>query len=220
MRKIPKVINQEEFETIFKVVKESEHQKRQEIMLAMILAFEAGMRISEILGYNNSISRCCNSSIEKKNVERKHKKVKINLCKECGKELSSKDMKLGKEWKIQPLTKEQVNKTSIRVISGKGQKDRIVARPKRVNEKAVSMLPLTIQRRFFQGYITKLGKKVLDKHITAHTYRHGFATHYYNKTKDILGLQQTLGHARTDTTSIYAHTNPEDTVNKIREVFE
>ena len=176
-KKIPKIISQTEFETLFKEVQKSKHKKHKEIMLAMLLAFEAGMRISEILGYD------------------------------------------GKN-KIQPLQKEQIDQTSIRVVQGKGKKDRIIARPKRVNANAVKMLPLKLQRRTLQRFITILGRKVLDKHITFHTLRHGFATHYYNKTKDILGLQQTLGHSRTDTTSIYAHTNPEQTINKIREVFE
>jgi len=81
------------------------------------------------------------------------------------------------------------------------------------------MLPLTIKRRFLQLHITKLGKEVLGKCITFHTLRHGFATHYYNKTKDIRGLQQSLGHSRLDTTAIYAHTNPEDTIKKSRRFF-
>jgi len=174
--KIPKIISQEEFELLLKTVQKSKHKLKKEIMLCMILAFEAGLRISEILGYKG------------KNT-------------------------------IQPLQQDQVDQTSIRVIQGKGKKDRVVARPKRVNANAVKMLPLKVQRRTLQRFITVLGKKELNKHITFHTLRHGFATHYYNKTKDILGLQQTLGHSRTDTTSIYAHTNPEETINRIREVF-
>jgi len=142
----------------------------------MLLSFEAGMRISEIVGFTG------------KNV-------------------------------IQPLQRNQIDQTSIRVISGKGKKDRIIARPKRVNANAIKILPLKLKRRTLQRYITYAGKEVLGKHITFHTLRHGFATHYYNKTKDILGLQQTLGHSRTDTTSIYAHTNPEETTKRIRDVF-
>jgi len=177
VKKIPKIINQEEFEQLFKAVQKSKHKWRRQVMLAMLLGFEAGMRISEILGYEG-----------KKNI-------------------------------IQPLQRSQIEQSYIRVIGGKGQKDRIVSRPKRVNEVAIKMLPLTIKRRFLQMFITKLGKKVLNKHITFHTLRHGFATHYYNKTKDIRGLQQSLGHSRLDTTAIYSHTNPEETIKKIQEVF-
>lgn len=176
-QKIPKIISQEEFELLLKTVQKSKHKLKKEIMLCMVLAFESGLRISEILGYN------------------------------------------GKKNTIQPLQQDQIDQTSIRVIQGKGKKDRVVARPKRLNANAIKMLPLKLQRRTLQRFITLLGQNLLNKHITFHTLRHGFATHYYNKTKDILGLQQTLGHSRTDTTSIYAHTNPEETINKIREVF-
>jgi len=143
-------------------------------LIAMILGFESGMRISEIVGYAD---------------------------------------------RIKPLTKEQVSNSSIKILSGKGERDRIVPRPKRLNQKAVDSLPLTISRRSLQGFITKLGKKVLNKDITFHTLRHGFATHYYNKTHDLRGTQMLLGHARIDTTTIYAHVNPEDLLKRVEEVF-
>lgn len=175
-KKIPKIITQEEFEKIFKATQKSKHKWKKQVMIAMLLGFEAGLRISEILGYD------------------------------------------GKN-KIQPLQRSQIDQASIRIISGKGKKDRVVSRPKRLNENALKLLPLKIKRRFLQLYITKLGKEVLNKHITFHTLRHGFGTHYYNKTKDIRGLQQQLGHSRLDTTAIYSHTNPEETIKKIQEVF-
>ncbi len=168
MRKLPKIINQEEFEKLFKA------EKDKEVRIAMLLGFEGGLRISEIVGLKG---------------------------------------------KVPALTKDRVETASIRIESGKGGKDRIVPRPKRLNETARNMLPLQIPRRTLQHRVTQLGKKVLDKHITFHTLRHGFATHYYNKTQDILGLQQALGHTRTDTTSIYAHTNPEETMKRIQEAF-
>ncbi len=182
MRKLPKIISQEEFEKLLvatlKLEKETKGKNRKlrlkKYRIAMLLGFEAGMRISEIVGYID---------------------------------------------KVPALTKNNVESASIRVVSGKGSKDRIVPRPKRLNQTAVDMLPLQIKRRALQDFVTKLGKKVLDKEISFHTLRHGFATHYYNKTKDILGLQQAMGHSRTDTTSIYAHTNPEDMLKQAREIF-
>jgi site-specific recombinase XerD len=39
---------------------------------------------------------------------------------------------------------------------------------------------------------------------TTHTLRHSFATHAYAAERDILAVQQLLGHARPETTSIYA----------------
>lgn len=47
-KKLPKIISQEEFEKIFKAC------KNKEIKLAMLLGFEAGLRISEIVGLKNS----------------------------------------------------------------------------------------------------------------------------------------------------------------------
>ena len=176
LKKIPKIISQKEFEEILKHTLNSKKKNRKQLALAMLLAFEAGMRISEIVGFKG------------KNI-------------------------------IQPLQKDQVDDTSIRVLQGKGKKDRVIARPKRVNANAIKLLPLKLERRTLQRYVTYIGKDILGKHITFHTLRHGFATHYYNKTKDIRGLQQTLGHSRLDTTAIYAHTNPEETIKKIRDVF-
>ena len=46
-KKIPQVITQEEFEKIFEVEKDKQYK------LAFLLCFEAGMRISEIVGLQN-----------------------------------------------------------------------------------------------------------------------------------------------------------------------
>jgi len=45
----------------------------------------------------------------------------------------------------------------------------------------------------------------INKNITPHKLRHTFATHYYEKTKDLRRLQMILGHASSNTTDIYAH---------------
>ena len=46
-------------------------------------------------------------------------------------------------------------------------------------------------------------------HLTTHMLRHSYATAWYNKTKDLFGLQDQLGHADTKTTHIYAKTSNE-----------
>lgn len=180
-KKLPTIISQEEFELLFsnaKKIRENSHKKRKKIinqyMIAMLLGFEAGMRLSEIVGLPG---------------------------------------------RIKPLQKSQVSNSSIKIISGKGEKDRIVPRPKRFNQKAINELPLKISRRALQNFTTYLGKLVLKKRITFHTLRHGFATHYYNKTKDLRGLQVLLGHSRLDTTQIYAHVDPQELLKRAEEVF-
>jgi len=45
--------------------------------------------------------------------------------------------------------------------------------------------------------------------LTPHMLRHSYATAWYNKTMDLYGLQDQLGHADTRTTHIYAKTSSE-----------
>jgi len=198
-QKLPDYITKEEFEKILSYALEIEKkaksrtrkQRIKSYRIAMLLAFEGGLRVSEIVGYKGKSRR-------------RNKKTG---------EIIVKDIE------IQPLSQKNVEKACIRLKNAKGGKDRVTARPKRLNANALSMLPLKIKRRALQEFVSKVGKECLDKDIHIHTLRHGFATHYYNKTKDILGLQQLMGHSRTDTTSIYSHINPEETINKVRDVF-
>ena len=140
----------------------------------MILGFESGLRISEIVGWKDRVPK---------------------------------------------LTKKNVEPASIRIISGKGAKDRVTMRPKRMNAKAVEMLPLTISRRPLQSFVTELGRKVLGKEISFHTLRSGWATHLINKGRPLHEVQMLGGWSRLDTVGIYLRTNPQSAIEKAREVF-
>ena len=179
-KKLPKIISKEEFEKLYSAVLDLEKkagkkrkQRIKQYRLAIILGFEAGMRISEIVGYKN---------------------------------------------KIPPLDKSQVESSSIRIF-GKGGKDRIVPRPKRMNERAVKMLPLKISRRSLQDFTTKLGLQVLGKKITFHTLRHGFGSHLAGQGRPLHEIQMLMGHSRLDTTGIYLHANPVKAIEGAREAF-
>jgi integrase len=177
MRKLPKIINQEEFEKLLKAVskiKGISSRRKKEYQIAMLLGFEAGMRISEIVGYKD---------------------------------------------KVPPLSKSQIEDKQIRVISGKGGKDRIVPKPKRLNNNALKYLPLKLKRRGLQDFITKLGKRVLDKEITFHTLRHGFGSHLAGLNVPLHQIQMLMGHSRLDTTGIYLHANPKEAIDKAQELF-
>lgn len=58
VKKLPKVISQEEFEKLLKKTKKKEHK------LAFILAFEAGLRISEIVGFKDRVPKLKKQSID------------------------------------------------------------------------------------------------------------------------------------------------------------
>lgn len=170
MKKLPTIITKEEFEKLLKATKDKK------LKVAFLLGFEAGLRISEIVGYQD---------------------------------------------KVPQLKKENVNlkENTIKVVSGKGKKDRIVPLPRRFDERCYKLLPLKLKRRTLQHNTTLLGKKILGKKITFHTLRHGFGSHLAGLGMPLHQIQMLLGHSRLDTTGIYLHANPKKTIEEARNLF-
>lgn len=218
---LARVITQEEFEKLFaeaKKVKWVSVSRRRYYRTAMLLGFEAGMRISEVIGLKEMKSKCCKAEIEVGRLRRK----KIKTCSECKKVLQVTDLyiDLKGDWEVPPLMPDKVDTkaNSIFISNGKGKKDRIVPLPKRFTEVARKMLPLNIKRRSLQHFITKLGKEVLNKRISFHTLRHSIASILSTRIP-LPQLQQFLGHARLDTTSLYIHLNPKEMLNNVRNIL-
>ncbi len=178
--KLPKIITPDEYYSLLKSVAKSKVKNRKQYFLAMVLAAEAGLRISEIVGYKRKDGT-----------------------------------------RIEILTKDKVDLQAhrIEIRGAKGKKDRIVPCPKRVNERAIKLLPLKIGRRSIQRFITNLGKKVLNKDISFHTLRHYFGTQCAEKMQ-LHEVQMLMGHSNLSTTGIYLHANPTKAIENAREVFD
>lgn len=118
---------------------------------------------------------------------------------------------------IGPLQADNVDLQShqIRVIGAKGDKDRITVTSPWINQTALSMLPLKLNRRTVQWRIKAIAKKAIGKDIHFHTLRHGFGNYMANeKNVPLPMVQQMMGHSRLDTTGIYTKSNPIQASNR------
>src|ERR1700682_4913893 len=108
----------------------------------------------------------------------------------------------------------------LRIEQGKGRKDRFAMLSPRLLEllrdwyriarPAVwlfpgrdPLLPLTT-RQFNRVVHAAADRAAIKKRVTPHTLRHSFATHLLEEKTDVRLIQVLLGHARLDTTALYA----------------
>jgi len=113
---------------------------------------------------------------------------------------------------IQPLESNQIDmKTKfIKVIGGKGMKDRMVRIPPGFKEEYLDLLPLNIKRSTLQAHFKTLCLKVLGRNCHFHELRHGFGVLSTVKGVPMPFIQQAMGHSRLDTTGIYTKASPEE----------
>lgn len=101
---------------------------------------------------------------------------------------------------------------TLRVV-GKGGHVRRVPLPPAVALKLRSLppgwaFPGQLDGHLSAAYVGKLVSRLLPDGWTTHTLRHRFATRAYAATRDLVTVQELLGHARIETTRIYTQAPP------------
>ena len=123
---------------------------------------------------------------------------------------------------IEPLSPDRIDlqAKTIKVLGGKGMKDRIVPLFPGFSETYLKMLPLKIKRSTLQSHFKTLAKKVLGRDCHFHELRHGFGVMSTIKKVHMPFIQQAMGHSRLDTTGIYTAASPEEMKKAYEEAWK
>jgi len=94
------------------------------------------------------------------------------------------------------------------IVHGKGRKDRTIPLADDVADHLRALppgwaFPGLTDGHLSAGHVGVLMARVLPDGLTAHTLRHSFATRVYQSTRDLLAVQELLGHASPETTRNY-----------------
>jgi site-specific recombinase XerD len=123
------------------------------------------------------------------------------------------------------LDRDSIEGNSIRVLSGKGKKERVVF----VDNGTLSLIDEYLSERPDDDpalFVNQRGTRLTDRYVeilvkthaqragikkkvTPHTLRHTFATHLLQNKANIMVIKDLLGHASLSTTQIYTHVTDE-----------
>ncbi len=123
------------------------------------------------------------------------------------------------------LDQDSIEGNSIRVLSGKGKKERVVF----VDDGTLSLIEKYLSERSDEDpalFVNQRGRRLTDRYVeilvkrhaqragikkkvTPHTLRHTFATHLLQNKANIMVIKDLLGHASLSTTQIYTHVTDE-----------
>lgn len=117
-------------------------------------------------------------------------------------------------------------------VMGKGKKERMAP----IGDAAIATIRKYLEKRKREStalFLNKSGKRIsvrgirgivkkyilkagIKQGVSAHTFRHSFATHLLNRGADLRTVQELLGHANLSTTQIYTHL----TTEKLKSVYD
>ncbi|MBW6462187.1 MAG: tyrosine-type recombinase/integrase [DPANN group archaeon] len=119
------------------------------------------------------------------------------------------------------MNRENIEGNNIKIIDGKGSKDRIVyadegtlkkiknyLRTRNDNNPAIfiNLKKERLTQRSIQRIVKYYSEQCgITKTVTPHTLRHSFATHLLQNDADIMIIKELLGHSNLATTQIYMH---------------
>ncbi len=132
------------------------------------------------------------------------------------------------------ITDLEFDRSLIRIVQGKGKKDRIVPLSGRFcamlqeyrkeyqsktwlfeGQKGGMYTVRSIQSLFHEACV----RAKITKKATVHTLRHSYATHLLEKGTDLRIIQELLGHSSSKTTEIYTHVSTRF-ISKVRSPFD
>lgn len=160
---------------------------------------------------------------EKSKTRRRRVLLQIMLCYYCGLRVSEM-MSL----KARDIDLEQ---DVLKVVCGKGGKDRFVPIPRPLKSKLKDYLQarqgrlfpskvgLRSQVRNFQLILERLGKAHFNKKLHPHILRHSYATHVLEKTGNLELVRGLLGHSSIHSTLIYTHLSMAFRKDAIKDVW-
>lgn len=175
-RSLPKVLNQQEVETLLDAPKSNDHYGlRDKAMLEILYA--TGMRVSELIGLNLGDA---------------HLTMGFIRC--IGK---------GNKERIIPIGKTASDALQRYLDHGRPM---FISKKYRDNALFLNHHGKRLTRQGFWKILKKLVNEAgIKKELTPHTLRHSFATHLLENGADLRAVQEMLGHVDISTTQIYTH---------------